>query len=165
MTNPVRSRPWLGFDSLSAEAGTVARRAMARNVRTEFSLMIDSSQARGRSLADCEPHADMPSGRAGEVGGTQSGQEGLHHLAVHVGQAEVAALEAVGQLRVVEAQEVKDRRVQVVDVYLVLDNVEAQLVRGADGLAPLDPAPGQPHGEGVRVVVAAVVAPLHHGRA
>ena len=35
---------------------------------------------------------------------------------MHVGQAEVAAGVAVGQLLVVEAQQVQDRRVQVVDV-------------------------------------------------
>ena len=33
-----------------------------------------------------------------------------------VGQAEIAALEAIGQLRVVEAQQMQQRRVQVVDV-------------------------------------------------
>ena len=55
-------------------------------------------------------------------------QQLRHDLAVHVGQAEVAALEAVGQLRVVEAEQVQDRRVQVVDVDLVLDRVEAELV-------------------------------------
>jgi hypothetical protein len=35
-----------------------------------------------------------------------SRQHLLHHLARHVGQAEVAALEAVGELGVVEAEEV-----------------------------------------------------------
>ena len=36
------------------------------------------------------------------------GQQPLHHVPVHVGQAEVAALEAVGQPRVVDAQQVQD---------------------------------------------------------
>ena len=40
----------------------------------------------------------------------------LHHLAMHVGQAEVAALVAIGQPRVVDAQQVQDRGVQVMDV-------------------------------------------------
>ena len=39
----------------------------------------------------------------------------LHHRAVHVGQPEVAALEPVGQLRVVDAEQVQDRRLQVED--------------------------------------------------
>ena len=39
-----------------------------------------------------------------------------NHLAMHVGQAEVAAGVAVGETLVVEAQQVQDRGVQVVDV-------------------------------------------------
>ena len=55
----------------------------------------------------------------------------LHHPPVHVGQAEVAAGVAVGQLLVVEAEQVQDRGVQVVDVDLVLDRVVAVVVGGA----------------------------------
>jgi len=44
-------------------------------------------------------------------------------------QPEVPALEAVGQLRVVESEQVQQRRVQVVDADLVLDDVEGELVR------------------------------------
>ena len=47
---------------------------------------------------------------------------------MHVGQPEIAALEAVGQLRVVQAELVQDRRLQIVDVDLVLDDVVADLV-------------------------------------
>ena len=49
-------------------------------------------------------------------------------LPVHVGQAEVAALVAVGQPLVIEAEQVQDRRLQVVDVDRVLDDVEAEVV-------------------------------------
>ena len=52
----------------------------------------------------------------------------LHHLAGDVGQAEVAALEAVGQPLVVDAEQVQDRGVQVVDVDGVLDGVVAEVV-------------------------------------
>ena len=54
-----------------------------------------------------------------------------------VGQPEVAALEAEGQLGVVEAEQVQDRRLQVVDVDAVLDRREAELVGLADDLARL----------------------------
>src|SRR5438874_2859711 len=40
----------------------------------------------------------------------------LHHVPAYVGQAEVAALEAVGEAGVLDAQEVEDGGVQVVDV-------------------------------------------------
>ena len=49
-------------------------------------------------------------------------------MAVDVGQAEVAALEAEGEPLVVEAEQVQDRGLQVVDVDLVLDGAEAELV-------------------------------------
>ena len=57
------------------------------------------------------------------------------------------------------------RGVQVVDVDPVLDDVEAEVVGLAERDARLDAAAGQPHGEGVGVVVAAVVAALDHRRA
>ena len=44
-----------------------------------------------------------------------SRQQLRHHIPMHVGQAEIAALEAVGELGVVEAEQVQDRGVQVVD--------------------------------------------------
>ena len=65
----------------------------------------------------------------------------------------------------VEAEQVQDRRVQVVDVDLILRDVEAELVGLADSDAGLHAAAGHPHGEGVRMMVAAVGAALHHRRA
>ncbi len=56
------------------------------------------------------------------------GQQLLHDVAKHVGQPERPALELVRQPGVVEAQAVQDRRLQVVDVDLVLDGVIAELV-------------------------------------
>ena len=86
-------------------------------------------------------------------------------LSLHVGEAEVAALEAVLQAGVVEAEQVQQRRLQVVDMNPVVDHVEAEVVAGAERDAGLDAAAGQPHGEGVGVMVAAVTAALHHRRA
>ena len=40
-------------------------------------------------------------------------------VAVHVGQAEIPPLEAVGQPLVVDAQAVQDRGVEIVDVHRV----------------------------------------------
>src|SRR5262249_24533403 len=74
---------------------------------------------------------------------------------VDVGQAEVAAGVAVGELLVVEAEEVEDRGVEVVDVDLVRDRGEAELVGGAVDVAAAGAAAGQPHRESVMVVVAA----------
>ena len=46
----------------------------------------------------------------------------------HVGQPEVAAVEAIGELGVVEAEQVQDGRVQVVDADAVFDGLVAEVV-------------------------------------
>ena len=63
---------------------------------------------------------------------------------MHVGQAEVAAGVAVGQAFVVEAQQVQQRGVQVVDADAVLDGAETEFVSRAVGQAPFDATAGQP---------------------
>ena len=87
-----------------------------------------------------------------------SGDNILDDLAIHVRQPEIAAGVAVGQPGVIQAQQVQDRRVQVVDVDLVFDRVIAVVVGLAVGEARLDAAAGHPHRVAVRIVVAAVVA-------
>ena len=64
----------------------------------------------------------------------------LHHVPMHVGEPEVAALEAEGQFGVIEAKQMQQRRVQVVDVYLVHGGVETEFVGFADGLTHLHAA-------------------------
>ena len=91
-----------------------------------------------------------------------SRQQLRHDIAMHIGQAEIAALEAIGQLGVVEAEQVQDRGVEVVDVDFVGGRVEAELVGLAESCSRFHAAAGQPHAETIRVMVAAVVASLDH---
>ena len=86
-----------------------------------------------------------------------SGEEVFDNVAVHVGEAEVAAGVVVGEAFVVEAEEVEDGGLEVVDVDLVLGDVEAEVVGFAVG-AGLGAAAGHEGGEGLRVVVAAGLA-------
>ena len=72
-----------------------------------------------------------------------------------VGQTVVAALEAERQAFVVEAQCVQQRRVQVVDVHGVFDDVVAELVGFAVRVAGFDAAAGKPPREAAAVMVAA----------
>ncbi len=81
--------------------------------------------------------------------------ESRGRLPCDVGQAEIAAVVAIGQPRVIDAQQVQDRGVQVVDAHAVDDGLEAEFVGLAVVDAALDSAAGQPGGEGVRIVVAA----------
>ena len=76
---------------------------------------------------------------------------------MHVGQAEVAALEFVGQAFVVDAHLVQDRRLQVVDVDGVFHGVHAEFVALAVSEAGLHAAAGHPGGEAARMMVAPVI--------
>ena len=83
---------------------------------------------------------------------------------MHIGQTEIATAVAKRQLFVVEAKQVQQRRMQVVDVHAVLDRLEAEVVRLTVAHAALRAAAGEEHTEAMRVVVAAV-AILAHRRA
>jgi hypothetical protein len=77
---------------------------------------------------------------------------------VRVGQARVAAAEAMGQALVVDAQQMEHRRVQVMDLGLVLDGVIAVVIGRSMDRSSLDASPGEPDGEATGVVVAAVLS-------
>ena len=77
------------------------------------------------------------------------------YFAVNVGQAEIAALVAVRQPRVVKAKQVQQRGLQVVNVDLVAGYGEAQFVGFAVGYPRLDSAAGQEHRVTVGIVVSA----------
>ena len=62
----------------------------------------------------------------------------------------------ISQACVVDAHQVKNRGVNVVDVEAVFDRVQADFVGLADGLAAFDAAAGHPHRKAVRIMVAAV---------
>src|SRR5262245_13718989 len=73
-----------------------------------------------------------------------SGNDGVNHLSVHIRQPEIAAGVTIGEAFVVEAEQVQNRGVQVVDVDLVVNGAEAEGVAGAVRHAAPDAAAGQP---------------------
>src|SRR4051812_26756726 len=82
-----------------------------------------------------------------EVGpGTRwdSGQDLLDHMAVDVGNATVDAVMAEREARVVDPQEVEDRRVQVVAIRLAGGRLPGPGVALAVSRASLDAGAGQP---------------------
>lgn len=91
-------------------------------------------------------------------GGRERGavsQEGWgDEIAGDVGETEVAPLEWERELLVMDAHEVHERGVEIVDGGAAIDDVEAEVVGGADG-AWADACSGEPAGEGVAVVFAA----------
>ena len=62
----------------------------------------------------------------------------------NIRQPHVAAAVEICQEPMVEAQEVQDGGVQIVNVHLVLDRRVTEFVGGAVGLAPLDACAGHP---------------------
>ena len=59
------------------------------------------------------------------------GQDVLQHVSMHIGEAEVAAGVAVGELFVFEAELVENGGVEVVEVDAILDGGDAILVRSS----------------------------------
>src|SRR5262249_30817644 len=89
-----------------------------------------------------------------------SGDDFLDHSPADVCKPELAALKAVGQLLMIDAQKVKDRGLQVVNVNTTFSYVEAEVVRTAVDVAAFHAAPGHPHRKDTAVVIAAVVVGL-----
>ena len=79
----------------------------------------------------------------GGSGGGWSGEDFSYHSAVHVRESEVATLEAIGELLMVEAEKVEEGGVQVVDVDLAFDDSESEFVRGSVNVAAVS-GPRQP---------------------
>lgn len=77
----------------------------------------------------------------------------LHDLPLHVGQAKVAALRAEGQAFVVDAHLMEDGRVQIVDVDRIFNSVVTEFVRPTVGQSRFHPTSGEPHGEGMGMMI------------
>ena len=71
----------------------------------------------------------------------------LHDFARLIGQPHVQPFEAVGEAEMIEAEQVHDRRVQIVDVHRIDDRRPADFVGGADHLATANAAAGHQEAE------------------
>ena len=75
-----------------------------------------------------------------------------------------AALVHVNDFRMIETEQAEDGGVQVVDVNLVFDRMQAEFVGFPNDLSAFFPATSHPHGEAGRVVVAPVSFLTHRGK-
>ena len=73
---------------------------------------------------------------------------------MHIRQSEVTALKAIGELLVVEAEEVQDGGLEVVDVDFVLYDRETEFICLAVTAATLDAAAREENREGVGEMIA-----------
>src|SRR5262249_2632560 len=90
--------------------------------------------------------------------GTASGQNPLDYIAANVRQAETATAVAKRQTGVIQAQQMQDRRVEIMNVALVLDHPHAVIVSLAVDHAGFDAAAGQPRRVGMGEMAAPVIA-------
>jgi hypothetical protein len=91
-----------------------------------------------------------------------SSEDGLDNVSVNVGQAKISTLETEGQLCVVEAEQMQDRGVEIVDVHGVLNRIEPKFIGATMHMAFLQTATCHPYAEGPIVVIASIVATLDH---
>ena len=82
-----------------------------------------------------------------------SGDDWLDDISGDIGESEVAAGVAVGELFVVESEEVQDGGVEVVDMHAVVNGTKAEFVRFAPCHAATDTAACEEGGEAVVIVV------------
>ena len=88
----------------------------------------------------------------------------MNNVTVDVGQAEVSTGVAIGQFRVVEAQKMKHRGVQVMQVNLVFDGIVAVIVGSTVPNACFHTSTSEPHRVPLRIVISAIRS-LGNGRA
>ena len=79
----------------------------------------------------------------------------FHQVAFDISEPVVASFEAVGQLRVVDAQTIKHGGMKVVYMNGILDDVIGKIIRFAQGQATLNATPGHPDAETARMMIAA----------
>jgi len=81
----------------------------------------------------------------------------LNDGTLYIGQSKIAPLVAIGQLFVQQSKAVQNRSVEVVNVNLILNDVEAELIGLADDLASFDAPTRKPKAERKRMVISAFV--------
>src|SRR5438045_2990911 len=79
----------------------------------------------------------------------------LHDMPLYIGQPKVTPLETIGQLFMIEAEQVQDRRLEIMDVDFVAGDSEAEFVGLTVGNAMFDAAPGEPDREAIGIMIAA----------
>src|SRR5262245_43304758 len=128
-------RPRL-FRSQTASPCNLSYRSSDRRCSTTQAVraaISSTSQNRSRSVSFIRaPPRSVESGKGTFYFFSRSGQHFPDDASVDVGEAEVAALKLEGQPLVVDAEEVQDRGLEVVDVNGILGNVVGEVVGDAE---------------------------------
>ena len=92
------------------------------------------------------------------------GDQLFNEFSRHIREAEVASLETICQLRMIEAEQMKQRCVEIMDMDFIGGRVKTELVGLTEGDPGFHTTAGQPHRETVRMVIAPIISSLDHGR-
>ena len=84
-------------------------------------------------------------------------QQVLNHIPMNVRQAEIATLIAKCQFRVLDSQQMQDRRIEVVDMNGITNDVVTIVVCFTVGRSLLDSRAGKKHGVASRVMITSIV--------
>ena len=90
------------------------------------------------------------------------GQHLFDHATVDISQAEIASLKPIGQAGVVQSEQVQQRRIEIVDMDGIPRDVESQFVRLTVRVPTPYTTAGKPCCKAAVMVIAAIVATLHH---
>src|SRR5438128_363739 len=85
----------------------------------------------------------------------ESSQKPRLNFTGDVSQPEIAPLRAINKLLMIDPQTVQHRRVEIVHVQAVLQQVIGKIIRLSQHHAALDPAAGHPDREAARMMIAA----------
>ena len=131
-----------------------------RTVGVNFIPFHGRGRCRRRSAAarwtvQARTHSDLMIIRLREQD-RESSEDRLDHFTVNVRQTVLTPLESIGETRVIDAEAVQDRSLEIVDMDGIFGDVEAELVGGpVDQTGFYSPA-GHPDRERLSVVVTAV---------
>ena len=124
-----------------------------------FAVKIATGNARYVGAARCATKVVAGRSRGRATLGSNEPRQLLRHdvvdyFAADIGQAEIATLEAISQSRVVEAQQIQNRGLQIMRMDRLFDGGPAEFVGGAVGNATFEPAAGHEHRIRKRTMIA-----------
>src|SRR6266498_3397178 len=76
----------------------------------------------------CRPGASHTASRNSQTEGHGSGQQLLNQFAVYIRESIISSLESIGQLLVIDPQQVKHGRMEVMHVHRVRQHVVAEVI-------------------------------------
>src|SRR6187431_341284 len=77
---------------------------------------------------------------------------------MHIRQTEIAAAESVRQPLMIQPKQMQNRSMQIMHGRNAFDGMHAKFIRSAKNGAALDAAPGEPHRESFRMMIATIAS-------